>query len=1602
MPEQADQQQKTRLVGQTIQQIKKRLGAAKSKKTEAFARRLLADVPYDDLRGESAENLAGAVLSLWENLQQRAPGKAKLRVYNPTIAKDGWVSSHTIVEIINDDMPFLVDSVTAEMNAHGAEVHLVVHPVMQVKRVGDGLLAGFTESEAARGASSESVMHVQISEQTREGCAKIQKGLVKVLCDVRAAVEDWQLLRRRCLDMIVELEVDPPNVPAEEVVEALAFLKWMEDDHFTYLGYRAYRFEGSGAKAVSRIDAKSGLGVLRDKEVRVFDSLRNLGTLPADVQAFVRSPSLMRITKANRRSTVHRPVHMDTIAIKSFDAKGRVVGERLFIGLFTSVAYARSPREIPVLKRKVDNVLARSGLRRGSHDGKALMHILETYPRDELFQISEDDLTEISMGVLHLQERQRTALFLRRDPFERFVSCMVYVPRDRYDTSLRHKIQDVLAEFYEGTVAAFSTHLTDAALARLHVIIKTTNERIPDIDQRVVEDALVEVSRSWADLLERALIEERGEEPGLKCLRRYEKAFPAAYRDHFGAAEALFDIGCIDDAIERDDMSMHLYRPAGAPPGKLHFKISISGEPVPLSDILPMLENMGFKVIGEVPYDIHPAGHGETIWMHDFDMLAVGADDIDPEEVRAAFHDAFHRVWHGRMENDGFNKLVLQSGLTARQVTVLRAYCKYLRQAAIPFSQAYMEETLSRNAEITGLLVDLFECRFDPAMEQGADKKAKKLRADILARLDDVANLDEDRIIRRYLNIIDSTLRTNFYQPDAAGGEKSYASFKFDARNIEELPQPRPFREIFVYSPRVEGVHLRFGMVARGGLRWSDRREDFRTEILGLVKAQQVKNAVIVPVGSKGGFVMKRPPAPDEGREAFQAEGIECYKTFIRGLLDITDNLKANKVVPPKDVIRHDGDDPYLVVAADKGTATFSDIANGVSQDYGHWLDDAFASGGSAGYDHKAMGITARGAWESVKRHFRELGKDIQSEDFTCIGCGDMAGDVFGNGMLLSKHIKLIGAFNHMHIWKERKRLFGLPRSSWADYEPSLISKGGGVFERKAKSIKLTPPMKQLFGLAKDQVTPNELIKAMLLAEVELMWFGGIGTYVKSSDESHLEAGDRANDALRIDGRQLAAKVIGEGANLGVTQLGRIEYGQNGGHCNTDAIDNSAGVDCSDHEVNIKILLGALEQSGKLTRAGRNKLLESMTDEVAEQCLRDNYLQTQAITITHQLGAHLLDRFARFMRALEKEGQLDRAIEFLPDDEMVAERLKQGVGLERAELAVLQSYSKIVLYGELLESTLPDDPYYIEDLVNYFPTPLRKKYAKEIGRHRLRREIITTVASNDLINRVGINFIHETREKTGMSADEITKAYTVAREILGVRALWAEVESLDNKIPALLQATMLVECGRLIERLTVWFLREGPHPLKIEALIGDYGQGVATLIDKLPALLSQADLEMLRQRGERYMDQGAPKALAERIASLGLLAPSCDIVGIARRARMPVERVAGTYFTVGERFGFDWLRRAAGQLSTDTAWDKLAVTAIVDDFYGHQGELTSKVLDSTTDGAAAEVVIDIWSEGRRPLVARTNQLLSELQAAAAPDFAMLAVANRQLKSMVAG
>ncbi len=1580
----------------------------------AFIAAYYQHIPAQDLAEFDAPALGGLARAHMKTGDARLPKKPNVRVYNPSLKKDGWACDHSVVEIITDDMPFLVDSVSAELTRRELPIHLVIHPIFKVRRNKSGKMLEILErGHRDTDARSESFMHFQIAQLPDAELTEIATAVEAVLADVRAAVEDWRPMRERMEEAIEDLNTRVKGVQPEEVHEIRELLRWLHDNHFTFLGFREFTVSGSGKKAKVSMNRTSGLGVLRNPDVAIFEEYQQKNRLSPEIAESIAKKDLLSVTKTNQRSMVHRSVHMDAIGIKKLDAKGNVVGHRLFVGLFTSVAYNLSPRSIPLLRRRMANIIDRTGISRDSHDGKALQNILETYPRDELFQIDEDALLDIATGILHLQERQRVAVFIREDAFKRYLSCLVFVPRDRYNTELRQTIQEILAAAFDGQPAAFFTSLGDSPLARVHMIIKLPTRAIPKYDVASIEAAVADAARSWSDKVLAALIPKVGEARAHALSKRYGHAFGAAYRAQFSTDEVLFDLDKIEALDAEGGIGFNLYRPDGTEGTAVRFKLYSPDRRIALSDALPVFEHMGFKVINEAgPHQVKvPDASFDRLMIYDFGLETRDGSEINVRQVRDAFEEGFARVWHGDAESDGFNALVIGAGLTWREVIILRAYCRYLRQIGITYSQVYMEQTLQRHPTFARALVDMFAAIFEPI--KGKRKPdLDRLRGIYLARLEDVSSADEDRILRRFLNLLDATLRTNFYQTDDAGAPKSYVSFKIDSQKVEEMPLPRPFREIWVYSPRVEGIHLRFGYVARGGLRWSDRPEDFRTEILGLVKAQQVKNAVIVPVGSKGGFVCRQPPEGND-REAFLNEGIACYKTFLSGLLDITDNLAGTKIKQRKNVVRRDDDDPYLVVAADKGTATFSDIANGVSIDYGHWLGDAFASGGSQGYDHKKMGITARGGWESVKRHFREMGIDTQSEDFTAIGVGDMSGDVFGNGMLLSKHIKLQAAFNHMHIfvdpdpdaaktWKERKRLFDLGRSTWLDYDQKLLSKGGAIFDRSAKSLKLTPEIKAMLGLDTDSITPTDLMTAILKHDADLMWFGGIGTYIKAAHESSADVGDRANDAIRINGADVRAKVVGEGANLGATQLGRIEYAAHGGRLNTDSIDNSAGVDSSDHEVNIKILLGQVMQAGRLTESARNKLLAKMTEEVASLVLRHNYDQSQAITLIQARGLHLLDNQHRLMKMLERADRLDRAVEYLPDDETIAERATAKKAFFRPEIAVLLSYAKLWTYDELLDSDVPDDPYLFEMAVTYFPTPLREKYRDDMADHRLKREIIATRLTNDMINRMGGTFVYEVMEKTGKSVPEIARAWFIGQEIFEMPKLWSGVEALDNKVPAETQTAMILDTQHLLEWVTLWLLRNGEKNLDIGTNCRALRDGMKLLAANLSATLPKHYVSDMKYRAQPYVDHGAPEALAHRISNLVNLYSGCDIVRLATRRKLDVQKVAETYFAIGTRFRMGRLRAAASRLDTGSHWQQLAVAALVEEIYSHQLALVEKVLDRAKKNVAPLAAVDAWIAANPAVVEPTEQMLSELWNVEVDDLSMIAVASRQLRTMVDG
>jgi glutamate dehydrogenase len=1590
--------------------------------------------PDEELVGYRPEELVAAAVSHRELAAERLPGQLKLRVGD---ADDG--RHRTTVQIVIDDMPFLVDSVTGALTARNLDLHLLVHPLVVVRRTPLGALtevaADVEPDDAIAGDLVESWIHIEVDqvrdpEERSQLCADLQR----VLTDVREAVEDWPKMRAAALAIADELAAAQlgglrPPVPEKDITDSVALLRWLVNEHFTFLGYREYDLveapstvsvaaqppEAGHVRGVPAPDEAramllkarpgTGLGILRNDQT----TPRVISSMSPEAYAKVLERRLLIITKANSRSTVHRNAYLDYIGLKTFDADGNVVGERRFIGLFTSSAYRDSVLELPVVRRKVAEVMERSGLSPRSHSGKDLLEILETYPRDELFSIATDDLYQAAIGVLRMAGRRQLRVFLRRDHYGRFSSCLIYLPRDRFNTTNRLRMQEILIRELNGVGVDYTTRVTESLLARVHFIVRTDPANPPGpVDPDALAEQLADATRLWDDDFALVLERKLGEQQAKALSTRYIEAFPEAYKDQHTPYEALKDLAKLELLEEPGALSMHLFR--GSDDCDARFKVYRYGEPMVLSAVLPVLHSLGVRVIDERPYQI--ARGDAVIYLYDFGLaLPVGARA--PAEVRSQMENAFSAAWRGEADVDGFNALVLRAGLTWRQVVLLRAYAKYLRQAGAVYSQDYLQSTFSAYPGIASLLVAMFEARFDPGLAvSDVERKgrAAALAAELEQQLDTVDSLDQDRIFRRYLTLIQATVRTSFFQRAGDGRPKSSIAFKLDPRAVPDLPQPRPRHEIFVYSPRFEGVHLRFGPVARGGIRWSDRPEDFRTEILGLVKAQAVKNAVIVPAGAKGGFVLKRSGLAGDAR---RAEARACYRQFISSLLDVTDNLVDGKVLPPPGVVRHDGDDPYLVVAADKGTATFSDLANEISLQYGYWLGDAFASGGSAGYDHKKMGITARGAWESIKRYFAELGTDPERQGFTVVGIGDMSGDVFGNGMLLSRHTRLVAAFDHRHIfldphpdpetsYLERQRLFALPLSSWDDYDRSLISEGGGVYPRTAKSVPVTAPLRAALGLADapDVMTPAELIRAILLAPVDLLFNGGIGTYVKASAETHAEVGDKANDQVRVNGSQLRCRVVGEGGNLGFTQRGRIEYALAGGRIHTDFIDNSAGVDCSDREVNIKILLAG----AGLTGPERDKLLTEMTDEVAGLVLRDNYEQARALGHARAQSVQLLPVHRRMLDELERSGALDRRLEALATDAELLTRVAAGHGgLTTPEFAVLLAYVKNVLQDEITASELPDDPWTCSLLAEYFPAALSERYAEAMSTHRLRREITSLVLVNEVVNRGGTSFVFRAVEETGASAADVLRAYVIVRDVYRLADLWSALEALDHH-PVAGQTAAYLTTRRLLDRAVRWLLQNRPSPLDVPGEVAALEPGVSRLLPQLADLLRGTEQEALRAQRESFTAQGLPAEVADRAArliySFGLL----DIVGVTRGAGLDpatpaIDHAAEVYFTLSERFGIDSLLSKISDLPREDRWQTLARMALRYDLYAALAALASEVLASTSPTASPGDRVLEWERRGAASIARAQNAIGQFDSSRA-DLAALSVVLRQIRTLV--
>ncbi len=1582
----------------------------RAKIPDDFIAALFGTAAPEDLKPYRPAEIAALAARSFAHLATRKADAADIQIYNPAGEKGSELSAISVIEIENDDMPFLLDSVTGELGESHLAVRLAVHPIFAVERKENGALVAWRGlARDGNRKHRESFIHLHVDRVDESRHAAIAQALQQVLDDVRICVADWPAMLAYADSTIDDLQQKSNPLPPEELQEAISFMKWLRDGQFTFLGCRDNVVMGSGDNLSLEPLYESGLGILRRRDIRVLSRAgQPVGTTP-ELREFLKLPLPAIVTKANLRSRVHRRTHMDYIGIKRFDKNGKLSGERRIVGLFTSPVYRESVFKIPYLRRKAAFVLDHAGYAAESHSGKALANVLETYPRDDLFQVDRDTLLRNALSILQLEERPRIRALARRDRFSRFVSVLVYVPRERYNSQIRAQIGAFLAQIYQGRVSAYYPYFPDGPLTRVHFIIGRDAGETPNPSRVEVEAGIAAIVRSWHDEFSDAL--QSAFDPGRArtIAEAYRDALTAAYREAYSAKDAVADVRIIENLSKEKPLAINFYRTEAGDRKTVNLKVWNCERPLPLSERVPLLENMGFAVIDERTYVVErEEAAGGTVWLHDMTLKRADNVEIDAEALDAPLESALMAVLQGRAENDGFNGLVLFAGMPWRDVTLVRALGRYLRQAAIPYSQDYLWSVVNKHAAVASDLVALFHVRFDP--RSGAEKREaeeQEIRARIDSALGAVESLDEDRILRRFANLIAAAVRTNFYQIAKDGGPRPTIAIKFESKKIDDLPLPRPLFEIFVYSPRVEGVHLRFGKVARGGIRWSDRPQDFRTEVLGLVKAQQVKNAVIVPVGAKGGFVPKLMP-PNPPRDLFMAEGTESYKIFIRSLLELTDNLSSEgEVIPPENTVRHDPDDPYLVVAADKGTATFSDTANALAIEHGFWLGDAFASGGSAGYDHKKMGITARGAWEAVKRHFREMDVDITKTPFTVAGVGDMSGDVFGNGMLLERTIKLVAAFDHRDIFidptpdpeksfAERKRMFELPRSSWQDYDKALISKGGGVFPRNAKSIPLSPEMRTLLLLEKESATPAEVMNAILKGAVDLLWFGGIGTYVRASSESDAMAGDRANDAIRITGAEVAAKVVGEGANLGMTQRGRVEAALKGVRLNTDAIDNSAGVNSSDVEVNLKIALSKPVRAGQLSLEARNELLAAMTPDVAALVLRNNYLQTLAISLVEREGAADVGFEMQLMRNLERRGLLDRGVEYLPSDMALTERQTKGAGLTRPELAVTLAYAKLTLFDDLVASDVPDDPYFEEELLRYFPSAVTERFRDAVETHRLRREIIATRLGNSMINRGGPAFVVRVSEETSASPALIAKAYAAVRDGYDLVAIDRAIDELDAKISGGVQLGLYAAVKRLLLDRVVWFVRNVDFSQGLAAAISHYREGIELVEGGIAALLPAERLAQLEARVSELAGKGVPEALSRRIAQLPEIAPASDIVLISTQTGKKLQGVAETYFAAEDYFRLDRVLAAGGAVQLTDHFDRLAFDLALARISASQRRIVAAALETGECGRAA---IEAWVATQAGTVDRARRGVHEI-AESGLTLSKLAVAANLISELV--
>jgi glutamate dehydrogenase len=1572
---------------------------ARARLTTSLLRAWRASVPIEEWRSFDERTRRRACAAQLEFGFRRRRHQTLLRVIG---APPGADTSYSVIELIIEDMPFLVDSLSMTLAQLSLSAQMIVHPILRLRRDASGTVQSLEAEIDAKGQSAigvrESWQYWRIDRiSDAADCEHLRRRLLTVLLDVRHACRDWMRMRNAVLRLCNDISRHPPPLFADVIAESRSLLQYMENHHFTFLGYRESRIRPTPRGPALVPVPHTALGLLR----RRLPGSRDRGVLAANIRRALRSRDLLIITKANHRSTVHRAGYLDYIGVKRFNAAGRVIGEARILGLWATNAYRANPEQVPWLRYKIKHVIGRFRFPANSHDAKRLSGVLETLPRDELLQASVEDLIRCARAVLVLQDRARVRLIMRRDEFRRFWSCLVYLPRERCDAVSQARIEAILRSACHGGEIDSAVAISDSPLAQLHVVVRVDPFSNPRIDETKLERSIVSALVSWRDQLHAALAR-FGESRALLLERRYMSAFPDSYRQDVDAALAIEDITDLEglDAAP-DKMQLRLYRPPLQRPQRVHLRIIRRGDALSVSEVLPTFEHFGLRVIAERPYRLSWPD-GSAAWVQDFELEHYRLQRVDVARVARELIGAFRAVRAGELDDDGFNRLLIAAELSVRQVTVLRACCRYLLQTGIPFSQSYMERVLGDHWSTARELCELFEQRLRPRQQKETQARAGLLEQRVRRAIVAVASPDEDRILRAFLAVVLATLRTNYFCRDTDGRPRPWLSLKFDPNKIPGLPAPRPAFEIFVHSPRVEGVHLRKGAIARGGIRWSERPEDFRTEILGLMKAQHVKNTLIVPVGAKGGFIARRLP-PRAPRDVQQREVVECYRSFIRGLLDVTDNIVNGRVVAPADVRRLDDDDPYLVVAADKGTATFSDIANAISADYGFWLGDAFASGGSTGYDHKKMGITARGAWECIKRHFRELDMDIQRESFTVAGIGDMSGDVFGNGMLLSRHIRLVAAFNHQHVFldpnpdparsfRERQRLFRLPRSGWNDYSKRALSRGGMIFERSAKSVTLSAEVRALLNLPQARTTPVEIVRTILCMRVDLLWNGGIGTYIKASNERNGEIGDRGNDAVRVDGRQVRARVIGEGGNLGLSQRGRIEYTAAGGRLNPDFIDNSAGVNTSDVEVNLKILLDAPGEK-PLPRALRNRLLATATDEVATLVLRNNYLQSEALSLMERRAAEHLNEHRQLLRWLERNAELDRAVEFLPTEEELEERRRQGRGLTRPELALLFAYGKIALNRALGETGSDSDPYLARELERYFPQALRRRFAERIKRHRLRKQIIITATTNSIVNRVGPSLLMQSDEESGANAAALARAYTIARDSADLRTLWSQIETLDGRIKTEDQYDALLDTSRYLTHYTLWLLARRREYSEVGASVTRLQAAVREFARITPAALEGLDRERYLARCRRYVGQGLPTRLSENLAALEPLRVAPDLVELAGSARASARAVARVHFGLSARLGLDWLHAAIEQLPASGAWQRAAQARLqAAALNAHLMISSGALLHGRGKHRFRAKVVD-------PALERWQRMLRDVRSLATPDFAALTVAVEALETL---